>query len=226
MGYGGAIASLLNTGLSAFGMGAQVAGGNQQVAGIRQQGNAAVILGQEQQTAKDYEAAQLKQQAGQVNASGSQEVANNTRATNIILSNARAAAAGSGGSVSSPSVLSVLGNISARGEYNSLSDLYGTGEKAAGMVTQANLDTYEGSNDYQAGLIKNQALQNQANTTALSNVATFASKYGGTAINGIGKGVDAVTNWYKSTQTPSAILNRADTSGIVDSMGTTGGGFT
>lgn len=127
-------------------------------------GNASAAAGYGQQ-------AVLDQQAGQVAAQGSQEVANQNLKTKAIIGTLRARAASGGGSASDPTVVNLAGNIAARGEYNALSALYSADEKASGLQYQGDLAAYSGQ-------VKQTAARTTALATAISGFGGLAAKYG------------------------------------------------
>ena len=159
-------ASIGTAALSAAGTG--IAAGGDLTAG-----NNAAALG-------EANAAYLKVQAGQDIAQGSQEVSNQNLETKYIISNVRGAAASSGGTATSPSIVNIEGAIAARGSYNALSDMYAANEKAQGLNYQGALDIYSGK-------VTQEADEMKALSTVLSGAGSLATKYGGGAGAGSGQ---------------------------------------
>lgn len=141
-------------------------------------GNAAARQGEAQQTAFNYQADELRQQAGQTRAA-SQRTADNSRlAGDYAISRARAVAGASGGGVTDPTVNTVVGNLAGRSEYNALSDLFTGEERARGLETQAGLDNFQGDQAYRAGQTKKKLAYIQAGATVLGSGSDLYSKYG------------------------------------------------
>lgn len=93
--------------------------------------------GKAQQQADEFQAAQLKQNAGQEIASGQIAALNQDRNTSYVLSQARARAAASGGGASDPTVINLMAQIAGEGAYRSNVARYEGESKARGMNLQA-----------------------------------------------------------------------------------------
>lgn len=76
------------------------------------------------------DARQLQRRAGQTRASAQQAAGNERRDARYLISKARARAAASGGGVDDPTVVNLMGDIEAEGEYNALARMF-EGESAA-----------------------------------------------------------------------------------------------
>lgn len=155
-----------------------ISGAAMSVSGNLASGQAAKEQGAAKQIAANYSAAALDQQAGQVRAQTSAQVAEQARQTQLILSSGRARAASSGAGATDPTVVGLEGGVAGRGEYNNLSLLYSGNEKATGMENQANLDRFTGQQDYIAGKEGQQTYDTKAVTSAISGASSMYSKYG------------------------------------------------
>jgi hypothetical protein len=120
----------------------------------------------------------LQQQAGQEQASSQRQAIEERQKEALVLSSDRAVAAGGGTTGSDPSVVTVEGQVGAKGEYNALSALYTGNERAAGLNTQASLDRYSGTQALQAGNFSADASNFRANNMRVSSVGTI---FGGVA---------------------------------------------
>ena len=148
-------------------------------AGYAQAGQAALYQGQAQQQEENYSADVLQQQANQTRAQASQEIANTARSTDLLLSNARAAGAASGGDLTDPSIVTALGRAAGVGKYSELSQLYSGEERAVGMENQAALDRYMGTQALTAGQLKQQEEQTKMLSSILEGGSSLFSKMGG-----------------------------------------------
>lgn len=147
--------------------------------GQAQAGNAAAAAGVSQQTASDYSAAVLHQQAGQTMAQSEAAMAGAKTNTDYALSTLRANAAGMGGTATGTTPIALAGMIAARGEYNALSILYSGSEKAAGLENQSALDIYTGKQQALAGKEKQSAAYTAAIGSVLAGAGGLYAKYGG-----------------------------------------------
>ncbi|PJF23515.1 MAG: hypothetical protein CUN56_00515 [Phototrophicales bacterium] len=95
-----------------------------------------------QMVAREYQAKQLKQQAGQERASAQREMAEEQRRKKLIASRARAQAAASG--ASALDVLSNIAGIELEGDYRSRVAAYEGEEVAKGLEHRADASLYEG----------------------------------------------------------------------------------
>lgn len=111
------------------------------------QGNSQANAALAQKQAADYQAAVLKQQAGQSRATSEAQAVVERRNAAYAVSRARALAGASGTDAMSPDIILTEARIGAQGEYNAASRLY-TGEEAArGYLSEAELKKYEGQQD-------------------------------------------------------------------------------
>jgi hypothetical protein len=110
------------------------------------------------------DARQLRAMAGQERATSQRAAAEERRRARLLESRARAVAAKSGAGVSDPSVLNLMADLSAEGEYRALTRMYEGETGAQSLETEATQ--------------RRKAARGQSISTLLSGVATFASKYG------------------------------------------------
>lgn len=103
-------------------------------------------FGQQAQAAEDFQAAQLRQNAGQVEASAQRQAYDVNLQTKMVMSRALAVAAGSGGGASDPTVVSLIARDAARGAYLQSSALYGGESKARQMDLEADAKEFKGKN--------------------------------------------------------------------------------
>jgi hypothetical protein len=132
-------------GASAAVMGAMAAGTALTAGGAIQSGNA-------QRKASNFQATQMRQQAGQEMAAAEVQAQEHRRQAQLQQSRVQAVSAASGGS-SDVSVLNILGDIGNVGEYNALAAMYAGQEKATGLNTGANVQVIEGRQAAKAGKI-------------------------------------------------------------------------
>lgn len=110
------------------------------------------------------DARQLRRLAGQDRATSQRAANEERRRARLLESRARAVAAKSGAGVSDPTVINLMADLSAEGEYRALTRMY-EGETGA-----QSLETYATQ--------RKRATRGQSIATVLSSASTFASKYG------------------------------------------------
>ena len=130
-----------------------------------------ISAGQEERQSYDYQAAMLRQQAGEETAVASAKAANQRRLGLLTLERAQAISGGSGSDPNSPSVLNIEGNIAGQTEYNSATALYNGKAVAQQLGEQAAADEYSGKLAANAGILR-------GISAGLNGAMTFASKYG------------------------------------------------
>lgn len=157
---------------------ASIAGTVMSASGQMQSGAAAKAQGAAQQTAANYNASQLDQQATAVRGQTSAQVSDNARQTQLIQSTVRARAAASGGGATDPSVVTLQSGIAGRGEYNNLALLYSGEEKAQGLNNQANVTRYTGQEQFDAGINNQTAANTKAVASIFSGASSLYGKYG------------------------------------------------
>jgi len=102
------------------------------------------MYGVEARQAGDSAAAQLRQNAGQAQASAQRQAADITQQTQLVTSRALAVAAASGGGASDPTVVDLIARDAARGAYLRSVALYGGEDRARALEGEANVRQYEG----------------------------------------------------------------------------------
>lgn len=119
----------------------------------------------------DSQANQLRRNA-KVRKAASQRDANDERYLgDLAVSQALAAAAASGGGVSNPTVLRLMADLDAEGEYRALSRLYAGEEDAMGMELEARNLNKTGRAAKRRGTMK-------AASTILTGGGTWSALYG------------------------------------------------
>ena len=109
------------------------------------------IAGRDAKASADFQAAQMRQQAGQAEASAQRAAIAERKKADYMISRARAVAGASGASVSDPTVSNVIGDIGAEGEYQALTALFNGRERATGLYDSAAAKRMEGSAAMRAG---------------------------------------------------------------------------
>jgi hypothetical protein len=112
----------------------------------------AIQTGNAQRKSANFQAEQMRQQAGQELAASQKQADAVRRETTLTQSRVNAIASASGGA-SDVGVLNILGDIGNAGEYNALSALYSGKERAIGLQTGANAQVIEGRQSAKAGKI-------------------------------------------------------------------------
>lgn len=153
-----------------------IIGGNQEARANR-------LAARNSKRAAKFEAAQLTQAAGQERASSQRVAIEERRRARLASSSAVARAAASGAGASDPTVLNIIGDLAAEGEYNALSALFSGEESARGLEMAAAGRLFEGKSEAQgyntaAKSAKSYGYMN-AGGHMLSGVASFYEKYGG-----------------------------------------------
>ena len=157
---------------------ASIGGTLLQALGSEMSGASHLAQGQEQQQADEFQAAQLRQNAGQAMAQGEASAVNIQRQISLISSRALAVAAANGGGASSPSVITNLSRIAGEGAYRQSLAIYGG-------QTQADHDNLQAKGlDYSGQMAVDNAKSiydaSQVNTAAtlIKGGASLFSKYG------------------------------------------------
>lgn len=94
--------------------------------------------------AADYQATQLRQNAGTAEAVGQRQALDVDQQTAMIQSRALAVAAASGGGASDPGVINIMAQNAAEGAYRKAMALYNGEDKARLLNMQADATEYEG----------------------------------------------------------------------------------
>lgn len=111
--------------------------------GAISRGNALVDSAKRRQQAAEYEAQQLKVNAGQAIAASQRDAYFKGLEGDRVISAIRARAAASGGGVTNPTVMGLVGDALAQRAYNMQASLYGGEEKARVMEMQAESKRYD-----------------------------------------------------------------------------------
>jgi hypothetical protein len=121
----------------------------------------------------NFEADQMKQQAGQERAS-SQRKADEERKQKVYAeSRSQALAAASGGGAADPTVVDTTGQLEQEGKYRELNALYEGEDRARGLEAGASAKQLEGRNALTAGLIQGVG----TGATILSGATSLLDKY-------------------------------------------------
>ncbi len=129
--------------------------------------------------AKNFEAAQLEQNAGQVEAQGQRAGIEQVRQAQLVQSRALAVAAAGGGGVSDTTIVRLLSKIEGEGVYRSRAAMYEGEDKARVMRMQAAARRFEGELGVQGGDALASAYLTKGMTGMASGVGSLFSKYGG-----------------------------------------------
>lgn len=135
--------------------------------------------GEQAQDAAAFQAAQLRQNAGQALAQAQRDAYFEQRKTDYVMSAALASAAASGGGASDPTVVNILSQISAEGAYRKASALYGGEDRSRMFKLQADSAEYAGE---------------AANTAAIGRA--------------IGSGIDAAASLAGGMQKEASLFQR------------------
>lgn len=127
--------------------------------------------------AKRYEADQLRQAAGQAVAVSQLQAQEERRKARLVQSRTLAVAAASGGGVSDPTMVNILGKIAGEGTYRSNVALYGGEERARVMRMQAEAADYEGAAGIEAGELKADAYETKGMSDLISGGVGLFQKY-------------------------------------------------
>lgn len=175
----GAATSLAGTLFEAEG--ADMAAAGARAAAARAQANAV-----RKKAALDFEAAQLRVQAGQSVAAAQHAAREQRRQAELVQSRAIAVAAASGGGVSDPTIVNMLGRIAGEGAYRAGLAIYEGEERARTLRMGAEARDFEGALALQAGADAIEAGELQADAYGIQKGASLFkgasslfSKYGG-----------------------------------------------
>ena len=147
-------------------------------AGNLQEGWAADANAKAQQQSLEYEAKQSEVQAGQERAAAQRRAMEERRQATLASSRARALAAAGGGATIDPSVVNLMGDLAAEGEYNAGVAMYEGEEEARNLETSASLRRYEGTMARSAGKQAKRAGYIKAGTTVLKGGKSIYDSYG------------------------------------------------
>ena len=183
-----------------IGAGLSLAGTLFEASGADRAASGAQAAAARRKAALDFEAAQLRVQAGQSVAAGQHAAREKRRQAELVQSRAIAVAAASGGGVSDPTIVNMLGKIAGEGAYRANLSLYEGEERARTMRMNAAARDYEGALALEAGDIAADTYGIMKGASLVKGTASLFSKYGGT-FDGGGKGdpwqSDAADNWWR-----------------------------
>lgn len=131
-------------GMMALAVGSPLAGGALSAMGTLAGGNWARASGLAQQNADNYQAQQLRQNAGLAMAAGQTKQFDTQQKTNLAIDTSTARAAASGVNAGVGSAATNVGEIAKRGSYLSALDLYNGKVQATGLLNEANAAEYSG----------------------------------------------------------------------------------
>lgn len=132
------------------------------IVGNIQQGNAAERSGLEEQLARQYEAEQLKVDAGQAVAAAQRDAMEQRRQGELLQSRAIALAAASGGGVTDPSVVKLLSSNAGEIAYRSAVAIYRGEDEARSLNAKAAAALYSGARAADEGRDRQKAYMTRA----------------------------------------------------------------
>ena len=149
---------------------ASVFGGLMQMQGYRQTADAARVSGRRANVAKQFEAAQLDQLAGQSIAASQRDMLEQRRQADLAASRTLALAAASGGGASDPTVVKLISSLKGESAYRSAVALYRGEEEARQLHLKADATRYEGALAEQAGYDTGSAYDTSAKAALFGGV--------------------------------------------------------
>lgn len=167
-------------------------------AGAVQQGLAANANSKAQQQMLNSRAAQADLKANDERALSQRRAGEDRRQAQLKSSRAMAVAAAGGGATFDPSIINLMGDLAAEGEYNAGIETFEGETRARDLEFGADLDRFEGEQARSAGKSAKRAGFIKAGSTILMNGSSLASKYGGGATETIHWN-DGTSGKYKPT---------------------------
>lgn len=134
-------------------------------------------FGIQSKQAADFQAEQLRQNAGQAQAGAQRSAADEERKAKLVTSAALASAAASGGGASDPTVTNIIARTASEGAYRRAVALYQGDDRARAMNLQADAKKYEGGNVLANSAMVAGAQTFGATTSLLKGAARGASLY-------------------------------------------------
>lgn len=162
-----------------IGAATSVAGTLFEVGGAGMAAEGAKAAAARRQAALGFEAEQLRVQAGQSVAAAQHAAREQRRQADLLQSRAIAVAAASGGGVSDPTVVNILGKIAGEGAYRAGLAIYEGEERARTLRMGAAARDYEGALAIEAGDLAADAYGMQAGASLFKGTSSLFSKYGG-----------------------------------------------
>jgi hypothetical protein len=178
----------IGTGLSSVGTIVRLIGANKSA-------NAAINVGQAQQTEANFEADQLNQNAGQVVAASQRTALDEQRRAELIASRGLALAAAGGGGASDPTVVKLLADITGEGSYRAATAIYQGEDRARQMNMAADAKRYSGAIMAAGGEDKAAAYRTAGISALASGAGSLFSKYGMGGPKQYGLNSTSDTNW-------------------------------
>lgn len=157
---------------------AQVIGTVLQVGGQQKAAQAEKASGQSTRMLRDFEAAQLEQQAKQEFAQSQRAAAEERRTADLLSSRAQALAASGGGGVSDPTTFNLMADIEGEGSYRASVALYQGEENARRLRLAAKAKRFEGEAAERGAAVRAGAYSMAAGATAAEGISSFYTKYG------------------------------------------------
>lgn len=153
-----------------------IAGGMQ--AGSRiSQGQQIADHGQALKQAAQFQADQLREQAGDAIATAQRRAWSEDRAARYLQSETLARAAASGGGASDPTVINIIAKQAEEGAYRQQVALYEGNSRARGLVRQAQAREFEGASQLASAQGAERASYLQAGTSLIGSLARDSSLY-------------------------------------------------
>jgi hypothetical protein len=149
------------TGLETIGLIAGLAGSALSAAG-------SIAAGNHQSAAMNAQAQAAERQAAEERAASQREAVQRAREAKLVLSRQQAVAAASGGGATDTTVLGLMGDVAAQGQFNTASALYEGEARGRGLEDQAALSRMQARQAKLAGFIG-------AGSTMLTGISGFAS---------------------------------------------------
>lgn len=148
--------------------------------------NAAASAGAAQQQAAEYQAAQLRINAGQAVASSQRAAEEQRRQGELVQSRAIALAASGGGGISDPGIANLLARNAGETAYASSVALYEGEDKARTMLEQAKAATYSGASAAKSGLDRQKAGMIGAFGDLVKGGGSLYTAFGGGGVTTVG----------------------------------------
>lgn len=146
--------------------------------GNYQAGQATKRQAAQMQQAKEFEAAQLEQNAGQQIAAAQRKALEERRRATLVASRALAVSAASGSGASDPTVEKIISDIAGEGAYRAGLQLYEGEDIASRLRSGAQASRFEGESIMQYGRERARAANVSAFGSLFSGGASLYTKYG------------------------------------------------
>lgn len=143
--------AISNSSGSSWTQGIQVAGTIMSAQGSLNSADASRASGDAQNVKAQYEAAQMRVNAGQAQAAGHAEMQTQLLQSKLLQSRALAIAGASGAGALDPNVVDVISGISKVGKYNADMTSFNAASRAKAMLDQASATEYSGRQAKAAG---------------------------------------------------------------------------